>query len=232
MQYYETEEALTYLLRAPYGILEFDKPRLQELIDIIADPESSLIFIRSQSFDKEVDKEDEWFKTKYSKAKYSEELLKIMKNPSSPQGKKKLDIPPHNNLLPKNLDVLSPQPDLSKQPILVQVWDDADLWYQKDDKFLRPKAVIDMKLYTNDCSFGRTPQGRVFVDVFNECLKETLREFFYMASQAELEATISAYHDNINFKWKGYSDSLPTFVDETLKRIRAFNPADNEDIFN
>lgn len=92
--------------------------------------------------------------------------------------------------------------------------------------------MIDMKIYTNDCMFGRTPQGRVFSEVWNNMIKEYLREFFYTASVAELECGIALYHDNININWKGYNDSLPTFVKETLKRIKSFNSSENEDIFN
>lgn len=114
----------------------------------------------------------------------------------------------------------------------MQVWEDCDLWYLKDDKFKRPKAMIDMKIYTNDCMFGRTAHGRVFVEVWNNMVKEYLREFYYTASVAELDTNTSAYHDNINIHWKGYNDSLPTFVEETLKRLKAFNPSENEDIFN
>jgi len=73
-----------------------------------------------------------------------------------------------------------------------------------------------MKLYTNDCMFGRTAQARVFVDVWNAMLKEYLREFNYTASMAELETNIAVYHDNLNFEWRGYNDSLPVFVVETL----------------
>lgn len=94
------------------------------------------------------------------------------------------------------------------------------MWYLKDDKFKRPKAIIDVKLYTNDVMFGRTSQARVFIELWKGILQEYLREFYYMASMAEMEASMSAYHDNFNIQWKGYNDSLPTFVLETIKRIR------------
>jgi secreted Zn-dependent insulinase-like peptidase len=51
-------------------------------------------------------------------------------------------------------------------------------------------------------------------------LQEYLREFYYMASMASLNAQMSLPHDNYNIQWSGYSDSLPKFVEETLKRIR------------
>lgn len=56
-----------------------------------------------------------------------------------------------------------------------------------------------MKLYTNDCMFGRTAQGRVFLDVWKAMLEEYLREFYYTASVAEMSACVTGYHDNLNF---------------------------------
>lgn len=45
----------------------------------------------------------------------------------------------------------------------------------------------------------------------------------YMAEMASLKAEFTVYHDNLNIKWSGYNDSLPTFVIETMKRIRAID---------
>lgn len=81
------------------------------------------------------------------------------------------------------MEVLSPQPgEESKKPILLKQWaDDTDLWYQKDNKFLLPKGLVSLKIYTGNCEFGRTPTGRVFAEVWNQMLQEHLREFYYMA---------------------------------------------------
>ena len=42
---------------------------------------------------------------------------------------------------------------------------------------------------------------------------------------ASLNANVSLPHDNVNIQWSGFSDSLPTFVEETLKRIRGLQVA-------
>jgi len=143
-----------------------------------------------------------------------------------------LDLPPANPLLPKNLDVL-PESDDAKKPVLLKQWaDDTDLWYMKDNKFLRPKGMVSLKIYSGDCEFGRTPQGRVFAELWNSILQEYLREFYYMAQMASLNASMTLPHDNYNIQWSGFSDSLPVFVEETLKRMRNFNVADHPDYFH
>lgn len=92
--------------------------------------------------------------------------------------------------------------------------------------------MVNVKYYTNDCMFGRTPQARVFIEVWNNIVKEYLREFYYMASMAELDASMSVYHDNFNIQWRGYDDSLPVFVEETLKRIKNMNLNEQRDTFD
>lgn len=62
-------------------------------------------------------------------------------------------------------------------------------------------------------------------------LQEYLREFYYQAQMASLHASMSFPHDNFNVQWSGYSDSLPTFVEETLKRMRGMRAKDLPDTF-
>jgi insulysin len=37
---------------------------------------------------------------------------------------------------------------------------------------------------------------------------------------ASMSASVSLPHDNVNIQWAGFNDSLPTFVEETLRRIK------------
>ncbi len=48
---------------------------------------------------------------------------------------------------------------------------------------------------------------------------------------ASLHASMSLPHDNYNISWSGFSDSLPVFVEETLKRMKAFNVAEHREFF-
>ena len=43
-----------------------------------------------------------------------------------------------------------------------------------------------MKIYTQDNNFGKTIAGRVFVNVWKNCLLEYLNEYNYMAEMASL----------------------------------------------
>jgi len=154
------------LIKHMYVVEKMDRERIQEMSGLISDPRNLNIYLRSKSFEKTPEAcpiEDPWYKTKYGKEKFSEKLLGLMVSPKVAQHKnKQLDLPPPNNLLPKNLDVLptlsKEDDEVSKKPVLIKQWaDDTDLWYMKDDKYLRPKGIVSLKIYTGDCEFGRTP---------------------------------------------------------------------------
>jgi insulysin len=215
-----------------YVVEEFDKARIQEMSELLTNPKNTNIYLRSKTFEKQPELcpiTDPWYYTKYGKEAFPSALFSRMTSPNV-SGKKPLDLPPPNVLLPKSLDMLSSA--APGKPTLLKQWaDDTDLWYLKDDKFQRPKGVVSLKIYTGDNEFGRTALGRVFAEVWNQVLQEHLREFYYMAQMASLHASMSLPHDNYNLQWTGFSDSLPRFVEETLKRMRDLKVEDQPEAF-
>jgi insulysin len=234
MQLFYEPEKLADIIRHQYIVEKFDPEMIQQMSNLLTDPKNVNIYIRSKSFDKPelTPIEDKWYKTKYGKEPFNPALLNKILHPEVKQGRKVLDLPPKNNLLPKNLDVLPGEAESSQKPFLLRQWaDDTDLWFMKDDKYQRPKGLVSLKIYTGDCEFGQTARGRVFVEMWNSILNEYLREFYYMAQMASLNASVSLPHDNVNIQWSGFSDSLPTFVEETLKRIKGLKVHEMPDTF-
>ena len=186
----------------------------------IANPANTLIFFTSKSFeDSELPQKEKWYSIDYSSQKFSEELLTSLTKPTTNKNGLLLDLPPPNNLLPKNFDIVPEDSTLSERVKLLKTWEDTEIWYKKDDKFKRPKGIVNFKLYTNDCLFSQTSFGRLFAEVWRQCLDEYLREFNYMASCANLNFEILVAPDNVELTWSGFNDSLPVFVLETIQRI-------------
>ena len=72
-----------------------------------------------------------------------------MQAPKCEIKEKKLDYPPPNNLIAKDFSILEKTEDV--QPKLLKRWPQCtDLWYLKDNKFERPKLIVNKKIYTND----------------------------------------------------------------------------------
>jgi secreted Zn-dependent insulinase-like peptidase len=219
MQRFEKVEDLPHLLRHRYVADDFNKDRIQEMQTLIADPKNSQIYLRSKSFDDSILTIDQyWYKFKYSSEKYSNELLDKLVKPVVVDNGKKLDLPPLNKLLPTNFDILPEDAKLSHQPQLLQAWEDTEVWFMKDDEFKRPKGIVNLKLYSNEKS-AKTPEGRLFLEVWNECLTEYRREFCYMADLANLSFDHSLGASDVKFKWAGYNTSLPNFIDATVQII-------------
>jgi len=139
-----------------------------------------------------------------------------MLQPKVKENGKKLDLPPPNNLLPTDFTILPKNKDHSTKPVFAQQWDNAELWFLKDDRFERPKGIIGLKIYTSDLNFGTTPNARVFAEVWQKVFDEYIREFKYMADCAELSLTTTLAVDNLSFQWSGYSDTLPVYLKETF----------------
>jgi len=177
-------------------------------------------------------KEEKWYKTKYSVEPIPEDLLKQMTEPACNTTTKKIDLPPANTLIPKNFDILPKNEELSKKAHLLKQWDDCDLWYKKDDKFERPKAYINMKMYTGDNGFGSAPEKRLFALFWQSVQEEYLREFKYMADCANLNFTLSVLHDNLNLSFSGFNDSMPNYISESVTRLMQMKDADLKEIFD
>lgn len=126
-----------------------------------------------------------WYKTPYADSKFSESLKQRMENPKVDLIEN-LGLPPSNKMIPTNFEIMAENPQYSTKPQLLKSWPETDLWYKKDDKFKRPKAIIEMKLYTHDNNFGKTSSGRLFANIWSNIVDDYLREFLYMAECATL----------------------------------------------
>ena len=113
--------------------------------------------------------------------------MQKLKNPEvNLNSSKKLDLPPKNSLVPTNFDILPSDSALSTSMKLLQVWEDSELWYKKDDNFKRPKAIINLTLYTRDLDLQQQGRGRLFAELWDECFTEFRREFSYMAGLVKM----------------------------------------------
>lgn len=86
------------------------------------------------------------------------------------------------------------------------------MWLKKDDKFKRPKGIVNCKLYTNDLEVSKTYEGRLFAQLWDTCLTEYRREHSYMAELANLDFAHNIAKNSVNLFWSGYNTSLPNFV--------------------
>jgi secreted Zn-dependent insulinase-like peptidase len=145
-------------------------------------------------------------------AELPEKLMEKAKSMKFDKSRCPFKLPEKNIMIPKNFQILEADEKYSNKPILLQQWIETDLWYKKDDKYQRPKAIVEMKIYTNDNGFGQNIKGRLFAHLWQRIVSEYLREFIYTSEMANVEFALVIQHNNFNFTFKGYNDTLGLFI--------------------
>ena len=107
------------LLRSAYVADKFDEQKISQIADELCNPLNLNIYLRSKSLEEECTETEEWYSTKHVIAPFSEALLQKMNHPNCLITHKKLDLPPPNTLIPKNFDILPPNPEDSTEPKLI-----------------------------------------------------------------------------------------------------------------
>jgi nardilysin len=206
---------------------------VDKLGKLLADPTNTLTFVQSKSFESlNLPNKEKWYSVVYDNNKYSDDLLNSLKAPKVVDNGLKLDLPEPNPLIPDNFDLSAENQARCSKPSIVKSWDEADLWYQKDDKFKLPKAYIGCKIFTNDCGFGKSLEGQVFADMWQGVLNDYIREFKEMGVCASLNFTCALAPDNIDLRWNGYNDSMKQYVGGLLERLNKMRSDDVEEQFN
>lgn len=108
MPAYKNAADLSLILQHRYISSEYKPEMLNQVVDILADPAKALIIVSSKSFeDSTLPIHEKWYKFNYSLEKMSEERVNELRAPNVVNNGKLLDLPPQNNLIATNFDVLA-----------------------------------------------------------------------------------------------------------------------------
>lgn len=102
------ESNMDQIIRSKYGCDKFDHELIKQIAEELCKPEKCNIILKSKSFkDQEfINQTEEWYNTEYGVIDMPEDLLKVCKEPKCVIKNKKIGLPPPNDLIPKNFDVL------------------------------------------------------------------------------------------------------------------------------
>ena len=102
-----TDENIDQMIRSKYITNELSVEQIQKYTEMLCQTDNLNIYFSSQTLKEKCDKVAEWYDTKYTSTDFSEDLIQKMKSPKITENSKKLALPPANNLIAKNLDVLA-----------------------------------------------------------------------------------------------------------------------------
>ena len=150
--------------------------------------------------------------TKYKVEMIEGDLLNAIVNPNPDLKNKVIDIPPENKLLPKKFEIVQTEEEYTGTPKFISEVKDTDVWFRQETKFRHPKGMVHMKLYTSDNGFGFFSESSVFAYVWAIVQQDYQHEYLYSCSKAGLEFKVEINPDDVEFQWKGFSDSLQGFI--------------------
>ncbi len=141
-------------------------------------------------------------------------------------------IPPPNDFIPYSVplkpatsvpmvnDLESGVSKVSK-PDLMQKSALGEIWYLYDDSFGAPKTILTIKLMCGDCGFGTTPEGLVFVALYERVFTDIMNEALYMGRLAgtSLFVDFSGRGSSGILQIKSYSASLVAFSRRILSML-------------
>ena len=141
-----------------------------------------------------------------------------------------LDLPPQNLYIPKNFNLYT-NTSQSKYPEKLYESDSSVLWFKQDDTFNKPKGGIFLKIYSNDCGFGKLEEAYLLSKIWLRLYKDSIRETLYLMSMAGVSISIDIASSGIDIDIAGFDDTLDRVSEKVCYTLEAFEPNLMEDHF-
>jgi insulysin len=130
-----------------------------------------------------------------------------------------LFISPPNPFVPENLDLkkFDKELDPHRIPVVIKESKYEKIWFKQDIIFKRPKAILFFNCilpitYT-------TPQNMIYSRIFCELVVDSLNEYSYDASVANLNFNVSASSDGFQVVVAGYDDKISILTSKVFEGI-------------
>ena len=109
------------------------------------------VYVTSKKLNKFCKMKEKWFKTHFTKKKFSEEIYDFYEECDITKNicEHNLDYPPKNNFVPTNLNI-HPSPTINEPfPTVIHKEEGSLIWYKQDTTFNLPKVIINLQIYLN-----------------------------------------------------------------------------------
>ncbi len=126
-----------------------------------------------------------------------------------------LAYPLPNPYIPDNVQLLVD--GISTEPVSILEDVPGEFWFQKDAKFLLPKARMSVLLASDLIS--ASPRNRLLTKLFVRCVAESMNEWKYPAIEAGLDVSIADEGSGIRLVVEGYSQRLTDLLQAAAKRV-------------
>lgn len=212
MQKYPLNEVLS----GSYLLTEYRPDLITMVLDKLV-PETMRIGVIAKKFADVADQKEKWYGTEYKLEDIADEKIQKWKNCGLSEN---LHLPPRNEFIPTNFEILSREKDSSALPEMVKETGLSRLWFKQDDKFLLPKACLSFDIsspiaYTD-------PLNCNMAGLFTELFKDALNEYAYDAELAGLSYDLMNTICGMVLQVKGYHEKQPVLLKKILEKLTDF----------
>ncbi|KAK0053563.1 insulin-degrading enzyme-like isoform X1 [Biomphalaria pfeifferi] len=200
-----------------YSLFDEFKPQLINLILDQLVPENMRISVVSKKFEDVADQTEKWYGTQYKVDKFTPKQLKKW---STYKLHEKLALPEKNEFIPTNFELVPTDHQPSEVPEIVKTTPYSLLWYKQDNKFLKPKACVNIDFISPVAYMD--PLHTNLNALFTQLFDDALTEYSYMAEIAGLKYSLNNSIYGLTLTVRGYNDKLPILLEKIVKKMATF----------
>jgi insulysin len=204
------------VLSGGYLFDRYDPELISSVLDKLQ-PEFTRVTVIGMKFAGKTNLKEPWYGTEYSVADLPEDLLQRWQDAGL---HKNLRIPERNEFIPSNFDILPRDDEPSPFPVVLRDSKMTRLWYRQDDKFLLPKACINIQ-FTSPYAY-MDPLSTNLTHIFSVLLKDALTEYTYNAELAGLGYNIHSTIYGLILSIKGYNDKQHVLLQKLMEKIATY----------
>ncbi len=191
-----------------------------DLINMVLEkliPENVRVTVIAKKFADIATETERWYGTKYKSERLSDEQLKTWTETPVHES---LAIPPKNEFIPTNFDLVPRLEKTTSFPQIVRETPLSRLWYKLDDEFLLPKACLNFE-FMSPCAY-MDPHSANLTAVFARLFKDDLNEYVYDAELAGLGYSLSNTKHGFNLSIRGFNEKQRVLLDKIVTRMANF----------
>ncbi|GLE05992.1 hypothetical protein PINS_up015203 [Pythium insidiosum] len=207
------------LLRYDLFIGDFQREEVEKVLGFLT-PQNIRVVLVSQTMSDDptfvsTATEEKWFGVKYSASAIEPSTLNRWTNAASTAASLHLPVP--NPFIPRDFALVESTPKPEKE-LKTVTSDMGTLWYKADDTFAMPRAYVAFLIHLP--AVMHNVESLVQAELYTRLVRDTLNEYAYHASVAELSYSLRVKDTaGLELSFGGFHDKLALLVDVVVSKL-------------
>ncbi|XP_074109698.1 nardilysin [Cotesia typhae] len=203
---------------------EYDPESIQACMDVLTPENVNIIILDKKFDDSKFDKEEPWFKTKYTDEEIPADWIESWKSIEPIQ---EFHLPEPNVFITDDFTLIPVAP--IEAPVKIHQDTLSEIWYKPDAKFRLPECYMYFQLISP--VVATSPEGSALCGLMVGVLKLLLAEELYPAIAAELTYELNASEKGLIIKLYGFNQKLPILFEAIINYLSNISELVTENMF-